>query len=783
MKHLPQRIINHAISSALVVLTSVIIAHAALAQTLGQGGIMNPIDAPFLGIRNYRAQKVDPRLLPAKGRLPFPTPGTLPPSDPVFAQVRITHTEAGDIVEVQLENQTEWLHLGDLIDVPIGTKIYTWAPADDATRWDQQDFVDDGEIKWLVENGEGVAGGGFYASFSPTDSQSFGEILIEQKISKPVRILESSQQRRWNAKELLKLRDAGIDVIRYSQTWMNWIRNSNQALGDARRISTLTEVLPVIQEIRKTRPDLVHNDYQNVVTVVVRLTTDRDPAQISYMKEFENLGFKKSYFDQGLKLPERGIERADPAHVFRLIEEFKPYLVPEVQKLAAMIKEGFSLPLKKETLQKLISRRISFQNSTPPFAYLALRPGLPGWTEFKLLQNAGYATSDLLGETVAPAIKWVYSIPTNISMTAAASVPPPYMKSLTLGLSFIDLPDYLLAMADGNPAPWTLYDANSRTPLIDRWQKAVASLRPDMSSIASPTAPTPAAAVDQLLQVAKIISDESITAMRTRDIWAGGDLYPDSRGGYYRVSDSELAVLQSNPFITVQTKTDPLSRTGQPTALARHRYTSLQDYARFRDFLEPTLFAEIQQAEKNGLFKTPEAPAYGVLTQRYLRSLISAVFPDPNELGVIDSLQVATLYRFLISIHPFNDFNGRSIRAFLSGKTYMNILLADWNHDLTASLFSLSQEIENGNNAFMFLLPALYREREKNPIFPRFFDVPEWYQMLTQTGKLTGAPEPFVRTIKQYLQTPATRELIRQKRFNELHYPSSCDQSLWPLER
>lgn len=760
-----------------------IVAHATLAQTLGQGGIMNPIDAPFLGIRNFRALKVDPRLLPANGGLPLPTPGALPPPDPVVSQARITHTESGDILEVQLENQTEWIHLGDLIDVPIGTKIYTWAPIDDATRWDQQNLVDDGEMKWLVENGAGVAGGGFYASFSPTDSQNFGEILIEQKITKPVRMLESSRQLRWSAKELLKLRDAGIEVIRYSQTWMNWIRNSDQALGEARRISTLAEVLPVIQEIRKTRPDLVHNDYQNVVAVVIRLTANRDPAQISYMKEFENLGFKKSYFDQGLKLPERGVERGDPAHVFRLIEEFRPYFVPEVQKLAALIKEGFSLPLKKETLQKLVTRRFDFQNPPPPFAYLTSRTGLPGWTEFRLLQNAGYSVSDLLGESVTPAIKWVYSIPTDLSLTAGASAPTSYMQSLALGASFIDLPDYLLAMADGNPAPWTLYDANSKAPLIDRWQKAVATLRPDMSLIQSPTPPTPAVAVDQLLQVAKIISDESVTSIRTRDIWAGGDLQPDTHGGYYRVSASELAVLQGNPFITVETKPDPFSRTGQPTALARHRYTSLQDYARFSDFLEPALFSEIQEAEKNGLFKTFEAPAYGVLTQRFLRSLISAVISDSNELAGINSLQLATLYRFLISIHPFDDFNGRSIRAFLNGVTYTNILLADWNHDLTAPLLSLSQEIENGTNAFMFLMPALYREREKNLIFPRFFDIPEWYQMLTQTGKLAGDPEPFVRTIKQYLQTSGTRELIRQKRFNELRYPSSCDQNLWPLQK
>lgn len=54
--------------------------------------------------------------------------------------------------------------------------MYHWGSINDGLRWDSQGYIDQDEMDWLIDHGEGMAaGGGFYVSEDKYDSKSFGD--------------------------------------------------------------------------------------------------------------------------------------------------------------------------------------------------------------------------------------------------------------------------------------------------------------------------------------------------------------------------------------------------------------------------------------------------------------------------------------------------------------------------------------------------------------------------------------------------------------------------------
>lgn len=770
---MPSLRFNHALAAFIL---SAAISTAAFAQTLNQFGTIDPIDAPFLGIQNFAPGTPDPRLLPPAPTT-APTPGApLPqPEPPAIVKARVQTVDKVERVEVQIKDLDEWIPLGSISTLPIGTKIFTWAPIEDAERWDRQNFVDDGEMKWLTENGSGAAGGGFYASLSPVDSNGFGEFLIEQSVRKPVRMLAMNLGVHATPELIKMLRTAGIDLIRYTQTWMNWIRNPDLALGDAKTVREFSEIKPVLEQTRTTRPDLVHNGYAHIFTVLIKLSKNLDPKSISYLGELESLGFKRSYFEQGLRLPSLETKYTTNPHWHRILTEMLPYIEPLIKKYMQETKVAFAKPFDKEAFQKVASDPMLNWNKIP-FAQLCSNFTYAGSDEIRLILETGFHLPLVANARLSPSIQWVGVGPTPPA-PKPLPFPDPYLLSLNQGLEVIDTPDYALGMAQGRSDLWTLYDEpGAKTPLTKKWLDAVSSVNA-FDPFATNPIPKQKTTLEKLTGVVDILSDGAIKSVRTEDIWAGGDLYPDWKGGYYRVSAQELEVLQQNVFITVESKPDPESRDAS-NVLARHRYTSVQDYSRFLTVISPELADQLKAAELAGKLNQANTEEYRQLTQKFLEALITALMPSQLILTPNSTLPIAAIYRALISIHPFKDFNGRSVRAFMKGLAFNGILLVDFNHDLTKPLASLAIEINNGTRAFNFIFDAFQNEQYRNPQFPQYYNTPEFYQFLTGTAEIKGDPKEFVRLIKNYLLQPSTQELIRQKRFNELRYPGVCDLQL-----
>ena len=75
----------------------------------------------------------------------------------------------------------------DLTTLPPGTRFHTWAKKETIQRWVDHHGPDQSEIDYLMKNGLGTAGGGFYTSLDPIDSIAFGDTAIFFQSDEPIK--------------------------------------------------------------------------------------------------------------------------------------------------------------------------------------------------------------------------------------------------------------------------------------------------------------------------------------------------------------------------------------------------------------------------------------------------------------------------------------------------------------------------------------------------------------------------------------------------------------------
>jgi len=134
------------------------------------------------------------------------------------------------------------------------------------------------------------------------------------------------------------------------------------------------------------------------------------------------------------------------------------------------------------------------------------------------------------------------------------------------------------------------------------------------------------------------------TPLRTEGIRAGGT----EIGQRFKVNASELAVLQANPFLTVEAT--PLDADG--FALVDYFYPDVVHYDKIKQYLSPTLVNDLSAAAKvpGGILDGANNDLRHSLNQRIESELLDKV--DDGSFPIND----------LIDVHAYEDDNGRSSR-------------------------------------------------------------------------------------------------------------------------
>jgi hypothetical protein len=317
-------------------------------------------------------------------------------------------------------------------------------------------------------------------------------------------------------------------------------------------------------------------------------------------------------------------------------------------------------------------------------------------------------------------------------------------------MEYIDYPDILVAIAANNGTPWTRYDDGDiqiyHTELEDRWNQAIAI---------TPTG----GGGDQLKQVHNILMP-GVFGNVYRGVPidnAGGDNAMDPRDAVHctsptdqaneticdenfgnntfdRVTDSQLAALLANPLLMVLVKPDRLL--GQH--LMKYRYPSVATYKKFANQLDAQLLADIHTAEAD--------PSHPLVYDANNPAVVSATFQSLTQriIGeLLDKAYVSTdtpaaNYQRMIAVHPFDDYNGRSLRCWFRIKSGKPMLLLNFYDDLYSSVADFAKVIAISSQAYDMVSAATQRELAAHPTNAQFYqNVPEYFMYL---GGMTTEP-------------------------------------------
>ena len=113
--------------------------------------------------------------------------------------------------------------------------------------------------------------------------------------------------------------------------------------------------------------------------------------------------------------------------------------------------------------------------------------------------------------------------------------------------------------------------------------------------------------------------------------------------------------------------------------------------------------------------------------------------------------------------------SGRTLRLKLRRLSGYPLFLRDFNLDLLTDVETLRYQWASDLTQYNAIIEAMGREERLNPGFPKFYDIPEIWQLAAGRSDLPKSEEAeFIRKVKARYRMKNTIELARQKRNPEL---------------
>jgi len=158
-----------------------------------------------------------------------------------------------------------------------------------------------------------------------------------------------------------------------------------------------------------------------------------------------------------------------------------------------------------------------------------------------------------------------------------------------------------------------------------------------------------------LPNINKKVSGNSNAAIRLEGIRAGG---PEA-GGQFIATNTQLGNMLANPYIEVE-----YVRRDANSFFVNYFYPDAFHYKKLKGKISDALYTKLSKADHNQLI------ANTALRQKYNRQIIEELLEDlfqkyhGTNVNILENKETVQFMQDMISIHPFADFNGRTVRLY-----------------------------------------------------------------------------------------------------------------------
>lgn len=378
-------------------------------------------------------------------------------------------------------------------------------------------------------------------------------------------------------------------------------------------------------------------------------------------------------------------------------------------------------------------------------------------------------------------------------------------RAFLWSFEFIDFSNLLTHIAFNieDPKPWSLYDndvASKKSPLINRWIDASKVQR-------GKSLP------QELQKIASVMSAGTQNGFREFPIdFVGGDVDMVSSDGYgwAPVTVAIAKNLLNFPFVAgeqgeskkqirlleVTIKAGSAKYPCNPKkldslCLVHYRYPTAATYKKLEPLLvrrNPVLWNALIRADKEGelrydllafkrLVKDSGHDFNIVRKKNEENRLISDTYMKLNSaliaelISWVQDLQVPVTakYQFLVAVHPFTDFNGRSLRMWYRRAAGRPLFLNDFYCDLYCNRHDFAQAVKQGNQQYDHIAKNILelslkahddRNNEKRFYYPHqaFFEA-----AAAATSITNGRLGEFQKVSREYFTNREVVEKIKTK--------------------
>jgi hypothetical protein len=594
--------------------------------------------------------------------------------------------------------------LGTIESIPQGSIFYHWDRPENASRWARQGSVDPGEVAFL-DKGGGVAGGGFYLSSDVWNSSSFGRALTVFKTTQPVEVLSIAPVPPSNDPNVFvsppqtsitdwntfndDLKPLGVDgIANYSnETWYNMF--DAEPLTSAR--AATWKDIETSAYFNRSNVDL-----PSVLDASTRIPPQDGPwlqshfPYLSQLMKGQTPNFPDSNTHEQLL---RWVKSVDFHFASSdLANAAKKYILPEIM---ADLTSQLKVANAKTGIDGFLERSNVIESAIPRLKLLDIPiSSIADIREPKILfPNSPQVPSINNG--------WLSSFPQS-----------EYIQKVEAHWAYQNHSDFLEAISRGIPIE-SVYDQPNLEPYFDRWNKAqqVAYGAPE--------------------QVPQILSGNGKEGMREGPASSDGDIEwpPQSGKKYFEINERQKQALQGNPFIHPEFLTIPDPKNpGRKIEIARYDYPTVADFEKFQRWIEDAdLIRDLKAAKKRGWITDPGNLKTKELSKRFMKEVFTRMY-DINSISV--------RHYILTSLHPFSTMNAESVattvvtgfgtKQFYSG---LRTLSGKPDEILLLPIQDYQAKIFSNNARTTAILSAFAREENDHPKFPKYFDVPEIWQV------------------------------------------------------
>jgi hypothetical protein len=611
---------------------------------------------------------------------------------------------------------------------------FHWTTIEKADRWAREGIRQD-EYQYLRSQGGGqAAGGGIYVSKSPINSATFGIDPLAIRIKDHARVVIAPLnffQPTYDSQQVSTLIEGlGLDAWEYNQigtgqAWLNLLHydtirsvahlsasDLNSILAES-IVGPLASQIPMLIELDRQVDFGAHAELLDQLPEAKRILAGEmnvsDEALLEAMFNQYSSNFGPLFYNT--------MQRQAPA----------PFVVGG--KFSIALKKAFG----KIALTKLADPQYALLLENNPFLVTSLSVVVPmAQLPCSYCRFTRNFQGSVFNGNYAPALQ------------------NPFAQTYLQSFEFVDLADMLEAQALDNGAPWTRYD-NGMDRLLDRWNAA--STRFQRSDAVDQLTAT----LDNLSELNRILSANTNAGARRAPIVAGGSHWVGQKN-YYRVTLADLQVLKANPYLTLDVIEEPEAIRHGQSVLVRHEYPSARTYKRFETLLPSGTLEKLRAAEAAGILADDTNQETQNLTKQVLNDLWAGV---PKTDGM-------KLYRAAISIHPFEDFNGRTMRLLYKLKTKHAMVFRNFDWDLLMTEAEMTWELGESATFLANLNRELSAIELKNPSYPQFYQAktPSAYFFDSNDPAQVANPE-FLNTSMNFFRNGQVQNSVREKRILE----------------